>query len=847
MGLNAQYTTHRHRGCAEQSHDGYFPAVPTRQSNRKPELLAPAGGPNAGYAALEYGADAIYLGLRSFSARADAENFSLDELSDITGYAHSLTPRRRVFVTFNTLVFDRELDELIDSLAAVADIGADAVVVQDLGVARIVRRSFPSIRLHASTQLAIHNTAGVHTARDLGFHRVTLARELTLAEIRAIVTHAGIEIETFVHGALCYSYSGLCLYSSLLRGRSGNRGRCQYPCRDSFTAVDERTGESFPFSMKDLALPDAVPDLAEAGVASLKIEGRKKNALYVAAVTRLYRNVLDGNVSKAALDRLQRDAQTTFSRPWTSLFVRNPRNRVTVDTRTVGHRGTPVGRVETIAGGRGATHRVRFTTSRDLQLHDGLQVDLAQASEPFGFAVEALYRLPSGGGRACYTVSACAGERVEVPLPPGHPAFPRGATIYCASSQAVKQSHPFHRPKAGAHRVRHRLDTIITVEPGRIGVRCSVGGPDGALVTVEAEAAGCFSAARNPDATERAARDAFSKLGDTPFVAGSCTVTNPDRLFVPASSLNALRRDAAVRLATLLDQAHARHRRKLHRSYSTARSAQQEPDDRLRWSLRVAHGTYLSSLLDSELDEVDDVVVDMDTDDEDGLVRDIEALGGRLGRERIRLALPAITRAPETRHVADCMRRLCEAGWRRWEARNVSAWTLLREAGCVGTDLTCDWPLYVVNGSAAALILDMQATGFLLPPDVDPPTTTELVRRFPGHAIAMLYGDPPLFISESCALASLRGGCPGSGHCRNPRTVLSSSRGEKLIVVQRGCRSYVIGERPICSVQSLQRLGAAGVTRVRVDFAFRSYTPRQVADVWRALRAGETPPVISTP
>ncbi|HET6439590.1 MAG TPA: peptidase U32 family protein, partial [Anaeromyxobacter sp.] len=267
-----------------------------RSSPRRPELLAPAGGPEAGLAALQQGADAVYLGLKRFSARADAQNFTLEELDQLVGYARSLEPSRRVFVAVNTLVLDAELDGLVEALGAVADVGADALIVQDLGVARVARRHFPELELHASTQLAAHGRAAVETLRDLGFARVTLARELTLAEIREAAAVPGVEVETFVHGALCYSYSGLCLFSSQVVGRSGNRGQCAYPCRDRWevAAVNGRPpgpelGGGFAFSMKDLALPDHVGALREAGVACLKIEGRKKGPLYVAAAVDFYR------------------------------------------------------------------------------------------------------------------------------------------------------------------------------------------------------------------------------------------------------------------------------------------------------------------------------------------------------------------------------------------------------------------------------------------------------------------------------------------------------------------------------------------------------------------------------
>jgi putative protease len=221
--------------------------------SRKAELMSPAGGPESAYAALHFGADAVYCGLRQFSARADAENFSPEELDALTAYAHSLTPRRKVFVTVNTLILQNELPDVVETLGLLADTGVDAVIVQDLGVARIARQHFPELRLHSSTQLAVHNGAGVEALKKLGFARATLARELTLDELRDIAAVPDIETEVFVHGALCYSYSGLCLLSSHVNGRSGNRGKCAYLCRDRFEpageAADELNG-GFVFSIR---------------------------------------------------------------------------------------------------------------------------------------------------------------------------------------------------------------------------------------------------------------------------------------------------------------------------------------------------------------------------------------------------------------------------------------------------------------------------------------------------------------------------------------------------------------------------------------------------------------------
>jgi putative protease len=286
-----------------------LPEVHTGAGQNPVELLAPAGGMDAALAAFHFGADAIYLGLKKFSARAEAENFTLEQVDEITAYAHGLETPRRVFVTINTLIRQDEVPELIDTTAALAAIGVDAIILQDLGVYYLLRRHFPTLELHASTQLAVHNQAGAVVLKELGFQRVVLARELTFEEVHDITAASGIETEVFVHGALCYSYSGLCLFSSQTLGRSGNRGKCAYSCRDSYevtgapltlrdgTSVRRDPRQGFPFSMKDLALPDHIPALRAAGVSCFKVEGRKKSPLYVATTIDYYRKWLDGRMT----------------------------------------------------------------------------------------------------------------------------------------------------------------------------------------------------------------------------------------------------------------------------------------------------------------------------------------------------------------------------------------------------------------------------------------------------------------------------------------------------------------------------------------------------------------------
>ena len=254
------------------------------------EILAPAGGEAQLRAAVLCGADAVYLGLRGFNARAGAENFDENTLPQTVGWCHARGVR--VYVTLNTLVTDRELPQWLHSLDAVAAAGVDGVLVQDLGLAKIIRQRYPTLPLHASTQMTIHNLAGARLLEEMGFAQVVLARELSKEEIAAICAGTSMRCEVFVHGALCMSVSGQCYLSSVLGERSGNRGRCAQPCRLDFKSH----GRGYALSLKDLTLTDRLRELETLGVASFKIEGRLKRPEYVAAAVTACRQSLAGEV-----------------------------------------------------------------------------------------------------------------------------------------------------------------------------------------------------------------------------------------------------------------------------------------------------------------------------------------------------------------------------------------------------------------------------------------------------------------------------------------------------------------------------------------------------------------------
>jgi putative protease len=298
------------------------------------ELCAPAGSLDSFQAAIDGGANAVYLGLTDFNARLRARNFTAKTLSHLVPLAHKHDVK--VYVTLNTLIKQAELEGVVHTLYQIDQLGVDAAIVADLGLIRIARQQFPRLRLHASTQAAVHNSAGAGAMQRLGCSRAVVARELTFEELRAMQDSAAIELEVFVHGALCYCISGLCLASSFLGGASGNRGRCTQACRRKFGTG---TGQGYYFSPRDLSLADFLPHLRKLGIAALKIEGRMKNAAYVYKTVSAYRRLLDGDTSPAPAELLDQD----LCRPKTSFFFKGREQPGVIDAirsgvgRSLGH------------------------------------------------------------------------------------------------------------------------------------------------------------------------------------------------------------------------------------------------------------------------------------------------------------------------------------------------------------------------------------------------------------------------------------------------------------------------------------------------------------------------------
>ena len=477
------------------------------------ELLCPAGSREAALAALCNGADALYLGASAFGARVNA-GFDREELKEIIDLCHFLGCR--VHVTVNTLVKEKELSGVRETLRMLHELRADAVLVQDMGVLSLIREEFPDLCVHASTQMAIHNVEGARLLQKLGVRRVVLARECTLDTIRAVAA-TGIETEVFIHGAQCVCISGQCRYSGLIGGRSGNRGRCAQPCRLPY---DWQGQTAAWLSPRDMCLRDHLKELTEAGVASFKIEGRLKRPEYVAVVTRSYRQALDAidGGRFAPADQKEREAlRQVFSRGFYPGYSMGARDADVMNPERVSSAGIPLGTLGKVwKKGDVWLAEAQLTKA----LHDGDGLQLRGSGEQ-----DIVY---SGNG-------VPAGQRATLRL--HHPARTGDSVVRiddAAQLQAARESF--------ARLPRVDFDAELTAYLGQpVTLRAW---DDQAEATVHGDAA---QAAQNAALDESRARRSLEKTGDTLYNLRRLTV-NSAGAYVPAAALNELRRQALEQL-----------------------------------------------------------------------------------------------------------------------------------------------------------------------------------------------------------------------------------------------------------------------------------------------------------
>lgn len=513
------------------------------------ELLAPAGDWECLRAAVANGADAVYFGLANFNARHRATNFSLDELPAVMEFLHGRNTRG--YVTLNTLIFSDELDDVAKLVAKVSIAGADAVIVQDLGLARLIREVAPDLPIHGSTQMTLTEPRGIEIVRSLGVERVILARELSLAEIEKTRRATSLPVEVFVHGALCVAYSGQCLTSEALGGRSANRGQCAQACRLPYELIVDGARRdlgdyAYLLSPQDLSAHHLTRELVSLGVSALKIEGRLKSASYVAATTSAYRAALDAALADQRFKlstQAERDLAQGFSRGFSPGFLEGVDHQRLVHGRFPKNRGVRVGTVGFVGASFVVVELADVANRFDDSAHDVKTI--VKPGDGLVFD-EGRPEQDEPGGRVVQTRWLERG-RVEIRFQPGEPdtkAITKGALVW-------KTDDPEFR--------RRMQNSYARVEPKRrIGIACVVSGDVGQPLVIRATSAngdcatvtweGPLAAARNQPLDENAFRLQFGRLGETPFELGDIRLEFPRTVMVPRSVLNDLRRQVVEQL-----------------------------------------------------------------------------------------------------------------------------------------------------------------------------------------------------------------------------------------------------------------------------------------------------------
>jgi len=487
-----------------------------------PELLAPVGNMECLKAAINAGCDAVYLAGRNFGARSFAGNFSNEELIDAINISHLYGVK--VYVTVNTLVYDIEVDRFLNYIDFLHKNNADAVIMQDIGMIDLVRKTYPNLEIHASTQLHIHNLEGVKFCGELGLKRVVLARETPIELIEEIKNNTDLELEIFIHGALCMSYSGQCLISALIGNRSGNRGTCAQSCRQPYSLeiggnIVEK--DKYLLSTKDLNTLDHLGKLIELGVHSLKIEGRMKRPEYVYLVTSIYRRAIDNykrygktNITEKDIE----DLKKVFNREFTRGFIFNEDNDNFVNTYRPNHVGIEIGKVLDYINGQ-----VKIKLSKQLNINDGIRII---GNNDNGSIVTIMFK---NGSRVS---NANKGDIIFIPL-----------KDKVNISDIVVKTTDYNQLKELNEKIR--IDKKINIKGKCI---LKVGKPIKLYITdykneVELNSDYIAENAKNSETKVDRIKEQLNKLGDTIYIFDDLDIESDPNIFVPINKLNELRRE----------------------------------------------------------------------------------------------------------------------------------------------------------------------------------------------------------------------------------------------------------------------------------------------------------------
>ena len=777
---------------------------------RKPEVMSPAGYWPQLRAAVEAGADTVYFGLKHFTARAKV-GFSLGELPEVMRTLH----RRGVrgYVTFNTLVFNHELQDAERALGDIVEADADAIIVQDLGVLKMAREIAPDLERHASTQMSVTNADGVRLAQRMGASRVTLARELSLAEIRAVRAAVDCELEIFVHGALCVAYSGQCLSSEAWGGRSANRGQCAQACRLPYELlVNDKVrplGDArYLLSPGDLYALHQVPEIVEIGISTLKIEGRYKDADYVALTTAAYRKAVDEAwagrpVAVAPAEALR--LEQVYSRGLGPFFLTGTDHQAVVHGRAPRHRGVLVGRVLRVTERGIVIEPSEANRVAPLKPGDGVVFDAADWRSP---------EEPEEGGRIFevedgelrFGNGAIQPERIR----PGDlvwrthdPDVDKAARVYTEASVPVRRQ---------AVRVR-----VEAREGERLRAVWSVGG---VVVTVESE--DTLGRARHRAVDADYLREQLGRLGNTAYELGGLEVEIEGVPFAPSSMLNALRREAVEKLQERQADFARRDRLKACPTTPAPGTVEQRGAE---VHLLVRAAEQLTAAI-----ELRPASITLDYLDLYGLKPSIEQV--RRAGIAVRVAAPRVLKPGEEK-IADFLVG-CDCAIL---VRSVGLLEALRERPHRG--LVGDFSLNAANTITAQELLGMGLTVLTPAHDLNAAQVADLAKQAGADRIeAVAYQHLPVFHTEHCVFARFLSNGKSYLDCGRPceehRVALRDAAGRAHpVLADVGCRNTVFGAEAQEAALHLADWRNAGISRFRLEFAHES--PQQVVGVTRAF------------
>ena len=792
----------------------------SRPHARKPEVMSPAGHWPQMRAAAEAGADAVYFGLRHFSARAKV-GFTIEELPEAMKLLHGRGVRG--YLTFNTLVFEHELGEAARAIAAAARAGVDALIVQDVGILRLARAIAPELELHASTQMSITDGAGVEFARDLGVDRVTLARELSIAEVRAIYEQTGCDLEIFVHGALCVAYSGQCFSSEAWGGRSANRGQCAQACRLSYDlmvdGVEKPLADArYLLSPGDLCTVAEVSEIVAAGVGALKIEGRYKDADYVALTTHAYREAVDrawegvaADAAELAAERLR--LEQVYSRglgPW---FASGTNHQVVVQGRAPRHRGVRLGRVAKVEFDRVVIAVEDANAVSPLKPGDGVVFDAADWRSPGE---------PEEGGRVYEVFSR--GRNVEVTFGNGAIRFERirdGDVLWRTDDPALQAfARPFTEASGPVH--KQVVDVRVRAYAGeKLRATWSCGGAE-----VSVESGDELAAARSRGLSMEQVREQFGRLGNTAYRLGEVSLEVGGSPFVQASLLNQMRREAVELLAGL--QGAARE------------VVVREPGSALAGLVgepagKAAAGAIAIHLLVRTPEQMEAAIelapasITLDYLDLYGLRPSVERV--KAAGICARVASPRVLKPGEGRIVNFLQSLDCPI--------------LVRSAGMLKTlserVLIGDFSLNAANSISAAEYFARGVSRLTPGHDLNAAQIADLARLAGADRMeAIAYQHLPVFHTEHCVFCRFLSTGTSYKDCGRPcekhRVELRDQSGRSHpVVADVGCRNTVFGAEAQEASQHLAAWMEAGIRHFRLEFAHE--TAEDVTRVTRAFQA----------